>query len=205
MVAVMVAGAPALAETLNPRLRSAVFMEVISARGVECGLLAPWEGAALRVQMIEELSRLSEADRAAVTEAAAVRGAQTPCDSPSITTWIEAAQPNMDTEMLPPHLLVYRALTERDPRPDFFTARTGTVDVAAVRAAVDAKIADYAASGARFEGGKPWDAYATRTGEQIEAVIGAATGTGPAGFPPERARAMLEQAIEITHIWAGAR
>lgn len=106
--------------------------------------------------------------------------------------------------MLPPFLLVYRAMAQRDPRPSLFIAATTGVDVADMVAAIKAKITEFAASGSTaFEGGKSWAEYRARTDAQIQEAMDHAL--GPDTPDSDQIKRMFVDAISIVHLWRETR
>ena len=198
----MLGSAHAQNNGLPNRDQSVVLLQLITTKGAECDLLDSWEVAAIRAMMEQEMSGWPTERRQAAADATAERLAETDCESPVVTTWIDAAKPNMQGEMLPGFLLTYKTIAEMEERPLVFTMSAVTLDTRPVVAAIDAKLAALEAEGATPEGGKPWPDYIERTTGQINTVIDGYMSADPdAGIKPDEVAALIAQAVLITNLW----
>ncbi|MAK60265.1 MAG: hypothetical protein CMK09_04745 [Ponticaulis sp.] len=187
---------------LPNREQSVVLLELITTKGAECDLLDPWEVAAIRAMMEQEMSGWSTQRRRTVAESASDKIAEADCETPVVTNWIDASKPNMQGEMLPGFLLTYKTIAQMDTPPLVFTMSALRLDTRPVIDAIDAKLAELEASGATAEGGKPWPEYIEGTTNQIHTVMaGYMSDEADARMPPDQVAGLIAQAVMITKIW----
>ncbi|MAK59524.1 MAG: hypothetical protein CMK09_00950 [Ponticaulis sp.] len=187
---------------LPNRDQSVVLLQTITTIGAECDLLAPWEVAAIRAMMEQEMSGWPLDRRHAAADEAHKKIAEADCDTPVVTGWIDGSKPNMQGEMLPGFLLTYKTIAEMDERPLVFTMNAVTLDTRPVVSAIDAKLAVLQAEGATPEGGKPWPDYISRTTDQINTVMKAyMDDETEARMKPDEVAALIAQAVMVTNLW----
>lgn len=160
--------APAQAQGLPSQSQSVVLLGLIAERGLSCGLLKPWEAAAIVAQTQEITRRWEPEQRVDIVAETKTKLAETECDSPSITVWLDAAQPNFDSQFLSHYLIVYRAMAQMALPPAVFEAVALRADYAPAIAAIGAKLVAIEASGKPAEGGKPWADTITKTTKAAE-------------------------------------
>lgn len=190
------------AQGIPSRDQSVILMHVITSKGAECGLLKAWEVAAIRSMMEQEMRSWSREHRQMIADQASGKLLETGCDAPVVTSWIEAAQPNMEGEMLPGYLLAYQAMAQLETPPDVFTALSLTLDTRPVIAAIEAKLAAMQADGVKPEGGGPWPDYIERTNGRIaDMLAGYVSGVPDPKNKPDQVAGMMAQSVLITRLW----
>lgn len=200
----LVAVTPLVAQNngLPSRQQSAVLVELIADRGLDCGLLRPWQAASLRMQTRDEIASFDEAGRAAIAKELDARRPLMGCDDGLLTTWIESAGPNMEREALPELLAGYRALALLDPTPATFVKAAGREDFADALVLIDAKLAAMEAAGIQPAGQMSWPALAERQAGFAAQIGATIAGTGEAGrFSPEQAAQIAEDVARIGELW----
>jgi hypothetical protein len=195
---------PAVAQNngLPSQQRSAVLIELIAERGKDCGLLRPWQAAALRTQSRDLIARFDEATRSNIAkEIEAGRAAMT-CDDAMLTSWINAAGPNFEREYLPELLTGYRAFAVQSPPPRPFTDIAGRKDYTEALARISAKLSQLEAEGIVPPGGRSWQALAERQSSMAAQITAAIAGTGePGRFTAEQAVQLAEDVATIVELW----
>lgn len=205
LIALATAGPPGAldAQDLPREGDSVILLHSIASRGLECGLLAPWEAATIRAQTPDIIARWSGAEREVVSARLATRRAEMACDAETLAGWIDATRGGMEAEGLAHFIVIYRALATMDTPPPILDAITGRVDYTAPVAAIDAKLAELERSGAVPEGGASWPEFIARTGEAVTSFAEAiASGTPASGnMPLDRAAAIMAQSAHVTELW----
>jgi hypothetical protein len=195
---------PAAAQNsgLPGQQQSAVLVELMADRGLDCGLLRPWQAASLRIQTREAMARFDEAGRAAVAAEIDARRPKTGCDDPLLNAWIAGAEPNFEREYLPELLEGYRAFARQDAPPAVFLEAAARTDYAAALALIDAKLAALEAAGVRPAGQTSWRALAERQAGFAAQISAAISGTGDAGrFSREQAAQIAEDVAHVGELW----
>jgi hypothetical protein len=202
LVVVLAVPASAQNQRLPGQQESAVLVELIAERGLDCGLLRPWQAASLRMQTRDLIASFDDVGRAAVAAEIDARRPAMACDDPLLTTWIEGAEPNFDREHLPELLAGYRALATLEVLPAPFRDATGRTDFTAALAQINAKLAALEAAGVQPPGGKGWQALAERQAGFAAQMSAAISGVGDAGrFSRAQAAQLMEDVARIGELW----
>jgi hypothetical protein len=197
----LLCASPVWGQQLSSRVRSAAMLEVIAERGVDCGLMRPWQAAALRALNRQDMASWEDEARAqAVSETDRQLG-ETDCDDGTMRLWIEGSSRGFDSEMLPPYLVAYRTLATMPEPPQVFAATTLRLDYAPAIAAIDAKFAALEASGAVAEGGYSWPDYIARTGGFIEEFAATLSDPDASGPAADEAASWLAQSALVVELW----
>ena len=178
-----------------------IFLVTVADRGLNCGLMADWEVAALLSETDRILLRFGAGDQQALIDAATQQAAATPCDDPQINEWIAGARPGMEREWLPPNLALFRAFAALEAPPQLFVDIVGDTDLAAAVATIDAKLDAFEAAGITAEGERTWDEYIAEVAEVAIDVAAAAGGATDTDFPPDIATEYVIDAGLITVLW----
>jgi hypothetical protein len=194
--------ASAAAQELPSQFRSLVFLDALAIRGEACGLLAPWQGAALAAQVDDATRGWDETHRTQLDTDAAARAAALGCDDEGMNVWINGAQRGMESEILAHYIVAYRALSQMNPPPAPFVEASTRGDHAGASAAIEQKLQELQASGAVPEGGHPWPDFIARTSAGVTEMARAYD----AGEPPprasrEQAEAWFRDSARITELW----
>jgi hypothetical protein len=185
----------------NP-VETVVVMELIVERGLECGLLRPWQGAGLRIQIRQDRERLDEAEHAQVAREVEARRPDMGCDDGLLTTWIGAAGPNMEREFLPELLTAYRALALLADVPAPFIEASGRDDFEEAIARVDDKLAELEASGVRPPGGMTWEELEVRQAGAVAEFATVMAGGGTEGSPSvAQAERLVRDVAVVVELW----
>lgn len=195
-LAIAVASPIALADPPPSQVQSGAFVEMIAARGVECGHLKVWQGHALRALALEDRKEWSVDLVASLRVETEKLIVDTECDAESLTVWIEAAQEGFDSEMLPPYLVLYKTLAEMESPPRVFQATSLRLDPTPVIAAIDAKLEELAASGRKAEGGKDWPDYIADTESAVLEFVDSLKAEGG-----DQAAAWIAQSALVIEAW----
>ncbi|MBI1394233.1 MAG: hypothetical protein GC152_16000 [Alphaproteobacteria bacterium] len=202
IVAGNVAGADvAAAADPPPRVRSAVFLETVAAKGVECGLLRHWQAATLRAANLNDMARWKPEDRTAMNEATRERLSDIACDDAGINAWIEGAGPGFESEMLPPYLIAYLTLVGYEDPPKVFTQTTTRILYGPAIEAIRQKLEALETSGAMPEGGKPWPAYIETTQRRFRDVISALWNEDASLEERAEAAGIVGQTAHVVELW----
>lgn len=186
---------------VSTKVRTAAFLEVITIRGVECGLMRPWQAAALRALNRQDMMRWDNESRAQIVPEVERKLAESDCDDEAMRVWIEGSARGFDSEMLPPYLVAYRMLAKMDKPPRVFAATALRLDYAPAIAAIDAKFAELEASGAVAEGGYSWPDYIARTEGFIKEFVATLADPEASGTAADDAAAWLAQSAFIVELW----
>ncbi|MEO0398375.1 MAG: hypothetical protein AAF224_03005 [Pseudomonadota bacterium] len=210
LISLSVFAASADASPLPSQVKSAAFLHVVAKRGLECERLRPWQATAIKALAHKDMERWSAERRAALQPEIDRLDGETDCDTEAIKVWIDAAERGFESEMLPPYLVVYRAMAQRATPPKAFSAVALRTDYTAAIAAIDAKLAALEAAGVKPEGGKPWPEYIARTERFAEefanalaepAANASAEGNNAAKTPPDLAASYLAQSALVVEQW----
>lgn len=181
---------------------SLVLVSIIAERGEDCGLLHDWEAAGLQAQMIEGLRQRDSDSRARIVENRRTRLAEMDCSDELLNAWIEGARPNLGHEVLPPYLIVYRAMARMESPPAVFTATTLRLDYAPAIAAINHHIDMLEASGRPAEGGAAWPEYISGIETHAAEFAALVTGEGSEGWTSrDQAAGWIAQSALITEMW----
>lgn len=191
----------AAAQEVSPRVRTAAFIEVAAARGLDCGLMRPWQAAALRALNLRDMEGWTPERRAEVVAEVQRRVAETACDDEALNVWIEGSRPGFDREMLPPYLVVYMTLAGAEAPPRVFSQTALRIDYTPAVDAIEAKLAALEAAGVVPEGGRPWPEYIDRTQAFVSRFV--ETLADPDAPPAEvdQAAAWLAQTAHVVELW----
>ncbi len=200
-LASLLCASAASAQQPSSQVRTAAMLEVFATRGVECGLLRPWQAAALRSANQQDMANWQDERRKTLAPELDRQLAETTCDNQTMRAWIEGASRGFDSEMLPPYLVAYRTLASMETPPKVFTATTLRLDYAPAIAAIDAKLAELEASGATAEGGYSWPDYIARTQSAIEEFVATLTAADASGGDADEAAAWLAQSALMVELW----
>lgn len=205
--AAVLAATAAGAQDRDPDLDGAVFIEVMSQRGAECGLLRPWQAWTLDAQTAELMQAWSAERRAEAAARIAAQAAETPCDNAGLTGWIAAASAGFEREYLPPFLVVYRTLATEETPLTLFSSLSRIDDRAAAVAMIDAQFAALEASGARAEGGKTWPEFIARTETFASGFADQLRGAAPEDprQTADAAASWIALSVIITELWLDER
>lgn len=191
----------ASAQPIPGSVKTAAFLEVTATRGLECGLLRPWQASALRALNLRDMENWN-ADRGALLATEVERSiAETSCDDEAMQAWINGARPGFDREFLPPYLIVYRTLVGYEDPPKVFSRTAVRLRYLPVIEAINAKLAAIEASGAVAEGGKSWPDSTKGVQEHARGFV--ATLTNPEASLAERdeAAGWIAQSAHIVELW----
>lgn len=193
---------PAQAQGLPGQEESLVLVSVIAERGEDCGLLHSWEAAGLQAQVIEGAGRRDGESRARMLAIRQTRLAEMDCDNLLLNAWIDGARPNMNFEVLPPYLIVYRTMARMETPPKVFTATSLRFDYASAIDAINRELEMLEASGRPAEGGADWPDYIR--GIETHAAEFAAlavNGDGDGRTSSDQAAGWIAQSARITEMW----
>lgn len=140
-------------------VKSAAFLEVTATRGIECGLMQPWQASTLRALNLTDMESWTPERRLLLDDEIERSLRERTCDDEGVRAWIEAASRGFDSEMLPPYLIVYRTLVSYEAPPKIFTSTTTRLQYGRAVQAINEKLSALEASGAKPEGGGPWPEY----------------------------------------------
>lgn len=187
---------------VSRKARTVVYLGVVTNRGEQCGLLKRWEAEAIRAQMREEMKNWDTETHAYAAEQVSLKSAETACDDDSITVWIDAAQPNLRAEALPPYLIAYRRMAKSDEPPAIFRALALDLDQRPILSAIDSELNALSGSDARPEGGGNWDDYIVKTEGQLDTLFEAFSDAPKSKrYTAQEAAALLGQAVYIVRTW----
>ncbi len=193
---------PAAAQDqLSGAVRSNAMVQMFAERGLECELLKPWESAALSGMVAQDMAARSADQMQLMTAEADRLGAETTCDDELLNAWIEGSARGFESEMLPPFLVAYAQMAQMQNPPDVFVETSGTGELSAAVAAIEAKIAALQADGVMPEGGQSWPEFEARVGEFIAGFSALLDSGDAASAEAEEARTMIRQTVEITELW----
>lgn len=192
----------ALAQGLPGQEDSLVLVSIIAERGEDCGLLHDWEAAGLQAQVIEGTRQRDDESRARIIENRQTRLAEMTCDNELLNAWIEGARPNLGYEVLPPYLIVYRAMARMETPPTVFTATALRLDFAPAIAAIDQQLEMLEASGRPAEGGADWPGYIRGIETHAAEFAALVTGEGTESRTSrDQAAGWIAQSALITEMW----
>lgn len=194
----LAAGAnPTFAQGLPNQVQSVVLLNIIAAKGAECGMLRPWEATIVSSLAEQETLNWDEERKAAAAAETETRLGETNCETPVVSSWIEGARPGIASEYLSLYIVVYRTLLEMDDPPQIFEdlAMRDTPDEDI--AAIDDALAAMEASGARPDGGGPWSQFIERTEEAVQQFVPMLD----AGEAPPDVAFLMPKAITISELW----
>jgi hypothetical protein len=190
------------AERLPGQYRSLVFLDVVATRGLECGLLRPWQAAALEAQVGDAVRGWSEAHRTQRSADADAQARTTACDDEAMTVWIDGGRRGMESEMLSHYIVAYAALATMSPQPALFQELSTADDHEAARAAIAAKITELDRAGASAEGGVPWPDFVARTRAAVQEMARAYdAGEVPARASREQAEGWIRDSVRVSELW----
>ncbi|MGD2131778.1 MAG: hypothetical protein PVI23_03235 [Maricaulaceae bacterium] len=192
---------PAQGQEPLSQVRTAAFLEVVAIRGMECGLMRPWQAAALRALNRQDMARWDNQRREQLIPEITRQLAETDCDNQTVQVWIEGSSRGFDSEMLPPYLVAYRTMASMQEPPQVFAATALRLDYAPAIDAIDAKFAELAASGAVAEGGYSWPEYIERTEGFIEEFAATLADPEATGEAADEAASWLAQSALIVELW----
>ncbi len=201
VLAAALAAAPLRAQQAPPDPASYIFLATVADRGLNCGLLKPWQVAAILSEAGRLLNAFEEADRDGVIAQATEQAAATPCDDAGVNQWIQGATPGIEREWLPPNLALYRALATMDEPPQLFLDIVGDTDLTSAVASIDAQIASFEIGGLVAEGGLAWDDYLSQIADVAAQIVSAAAGEPDAAFPQDDATSYIVDAAVIVTLW----
>lgn len=200
-MALCVGGGAVAQEGLPSAVRSNAFVQMVAERGLECGLLKPWESAALAGMVRDDMSRRSEELQAQMEAEAARLSAETSCDANALNVWIEGSSPGFEREILPPYLVAYLQLAQMETPLEVFTDTTSLDDYGPAIARIEAKIDALEAEGVMPEGGMSWPAFMDRV-EDFVAGFSAMLDSGDQDSAEiAQAKGMIEKSALITELW----
>lgn len=178
--------------------QSVVFVKTIAVRGVECGLLPRWQGAALYFQAGQEMARFPAEEQEEIATDIALLSEEMACDDTALVSWTSGAAPNIQREMLPHYLTGYRALAELPQPPAEFLQLTSN---AAGLATVDASLAALEGQVTGLEGGAAWDQFDARMRQGAADIAAALSGEQNTQFTAEEARRQMRHIADVTLLW----
>lgn len=191
----------AKAQDVSPRVKSAAFLEVIAERGVDCGLMKPWQAASLRALNLRDMNGWSFERRQAFQEETARRLKDTDCTNEAMNVWIEGASRGFESEMLAPYLIVYRTIVGYESPPEIFTQTTVRLRYGPVVKAINAKLEEIQESGAPAEGGKPWPEYVAGIEEAARGFVSTLSNPDASHEEREQAAIFIAQTAHIVELW----
>tara|TARA_R110002073_G_scaffold19336_24_gene70800 strand:- start:1680 stop:2372 length:693 start_codon:yes stop_codon:yes gene_type:complete len=195
--------APALAQNngLPTQRQGVVLVEVIAQRGVECDLLRPWQGEALRAQSSRDMARYDDAEQAEIRAEIATMAGEMTCDTPFLNAWIDGASAGFEREMLPFFLVGYTAFAEMDTPPELFSELTEREDYGLPLSMIGAEIERLQDNGVMPEGGVEWPAFEARIDEAATDIAGALRGEEGGDFPADEAAGYVTDIATVTELW----
>lgn len=198
----LLAALPAMAQDQLPTaVRSNAMVQMFADRGLDCDLLKPWQSAALRGMVAEDMAA-RPAEQLDLMAAEAERlGAETACDADLLNAWIDGSSRGFETEMLPPYLVAYRQMARMQNPPDVFLEAAANDDLPAAVTAIDAKLEALEAAGVMPEGGQSWPEYFARVEEFIAGFVALQDSGDAESAEVLQASALIRQSVEITELW----
>lgn len=191
----------AQAQDVPPRVRTSAFLEVVATRGLECGLLRPWQAASLRALNLLDMEGRQRDQRDLVVAETERLLAETDCDDESIKVWIEASRPGFDREMLPPYLVVYLTLVGYEDPPKVFTRATTRIRYGPAVEAISEKLLALEQAGVVPEGGQPWPDYIARTQEHVRGFVSSLADPDADLAEQNEAAGWIAQTARIVELW----
>jgi hypothetical protein len=189
-------------EQTPPQFSGIVLVEAMAMRGLECGLLRPWQAAALSAQTVDAARDWSAAQREQLSVETAARAQETQCDDEGMNAWIEAAQRGFESEMLSNFIVTYAALARMEPQPALFAQASQLDDHAGSLAAIEAKLAALEAGGGTPEGGGPWPDFIARQTARVEQTVRAyENAEGAQNYPRARVEGFIAASVQVTELW----
>ncbi len=190
---------------LPRQAQSVIYLHVNADKGVECGLLKPWERAAIKAQTLRITQRWSQDDSHHVADAIRDKIAKTQCDDAAMVGWISGSKKGFETEFLSPHLVMYRTMANMETPPKPFTAITQRLDYRDAISRIDAQFAALEASGAKAEGGKSWEDYRAGIAAIVtDSVVAMDSGTDPMSKKMREVQTMMATSAVLVESWLAA-
>ncbi len=192
---------PAMADPVPGPVRSAVFLEAVATRGVECDLMRPWQASALRAQNLKDMERWSPERRLIFADEIERALSERSCDDEGIGVWINGASRGFDSEILPPYLIVYRTLVSYETPPAIFSSTTARLRYGPAVEAINQKLSALEASGAKAEGGKPWPEYIERIETAARGFVSTLANEDAPLAERDEAAVWIAQTAHIVELW----
>ncbi|MCF8880225.1 hypothetical protein L5876_10395 [Hyphobacterium sp. SN044] len=178
--------------------QSVVFVKAVAVRGVECDLLARWQGAVLYFQAGREMARFSPEEQEEIATEIEMLSGEMACDDTALVGWTTGAAPNIEREVLPLYLVGYRAMAELDPPLADFMELT---DNAAGLTTVEARIAELQEVVTTLEGGVTWEQFDNRMRNGAADIAAALRGEENTQFTAEEARLQMRHISDVALLW----
>jgi len=172
--------------------------KAVAVRGVECGLLARWQGAVLYFQAGREMARFSPEEQEEIATEIEMLSEEMACDDTALVGWTTGAAPNIEREVLPLYLVGYRAMAELDPPLADFMELT---DNAAGLATVEARIAELQEVVTTLEGGVTWEQFDNRMRNGAADIAAALRGEENTQFTADEARLQMRHISDVALLW----
>ena len=189
------------ADPIPGQVKSALFLEAVATRGLECGLLEPWQASSLRALNIQDMERWSQERRNLFDSEIDRSLSNRSCDDEAIAAWIEGASRGFDVEMLPPYLIVYRTLVGYETPPTVFRNTTTRLRYGPAVSAINDKLTELAASGHKPEGGGPWPDYITGIEDAAREFVSTLADKEADLQKRNQASAWIAQSAHIVELW----
>lgn len=190
-----------LAAPVPGPVKSAAFVEAVATRGLECGLLHPWQASALRALVLKDMERWPEERRALLEEESARVLSQRSCDDEAVRGWIDASSRGFESEMLPPYLIVYRTLVGYETPPAIFRTTTTRLRYGPALTAINEKLSALEASGAKPEGGGPWPDYIAGIEKAARGFVSTLANEDARPAERDQAAMWIAQSAHIVELW----
>jgi len=187
---------------LSTKSRTVVMLHVFAEKGLECDLLEPWEALTLKLQVLQERKTWDHARRHQVADVIKERLTDKACTDPGMKSWISASREGFHAEMLPPYLVMYRALAQMEQPPLAFERVTARLDYREPIARIEAKLAELEATGRNPEGNQSWPEYqAGLEGFLTEALQAQEAGEKPSSRKARQALELIGSAALVVETW----
>ena len=191
----------AVAQPVPSSVRSAAFLEAIATRGLECGLLKPWQASALRALNLSDMERWPETRRASLGDEIKRSLAERDCEDKGVAAWIEGASRGFDSEMLPPYLIVYRSLAQLENPPAVFSSTTTRLRYDPAIEAINSKLSALEASDMKPEGGGQWPEYIAGIEKAAGDFVATLANENAAPSERDQASVWIAQSAHIVELW----
>ncbi|MCW5697705.1 MAG: hypothetical protein KIS96_13350 [Bauldia sp.] len=170
-------------------------------KGEACGLIEPWEAAAMRAEARRFLVTFPDDERRSLLATAAASTERLTCGDEAMVEWLAAARAGIAREWLPQHLALFRALADMDRVPLAFLATALPIEFAPAIVAIDRQFADWQASGAWLEGAPSQEEFFAAMRNVAIELTQALSGAARTPFSADEAAAILAEAGLIGRLW----
>jgi len=198
VIAALVVATPAFAQPIGAT--SYILIAGYADKGEACGLIAPWEAAAMRAEARRFLGTLPADERRGLVATTAASTEALVCDDPTMVEFLATARPGIEREWLPQHLALFHALAGIDRMPMAFLATALPIEFEPAIAIIEQQFAAWQAAGIQLEGAASYDEYLAAVRDF--AIILTQTLNGIATeFTPDEAAATVAEAGLVGRLW----